>query len=281
MNGDIRWKRRVEKCKLNFLHLKVIRLSLILFVPFLFFSCEEKQSGIVHVQDKPVFDTTSRIEKKKVDTVALTDSIQSKKSALEMELDSLGLVNVQSLDSTILTDLKYSTPLNFIGVDVYGDFDQCYLQEDVAGKLVNAQKYLREKYPYYSLVVFDAVRPLSIQQKMWDTLALPPGEKIKYLSNPKHFSLHNYGAAVDLSIADQNGILLDMGTPFDFFGEKAHPVKEQELLATGELTQHEISNREILRSVMRKAGFFGIQTEWWHFNSCTREVAATKYQIVP
>lgn len=211
----------------------------------------------------------------------MIDSVQKEKSALEIELDSLGLVNVHEMDSTIRIDLKYSTPQNFIGIDVYGNFDQCYLQKEVAEKLVNAQKFLRQKFPYYTLIVFDAVRPLSIQQKMWDTIALPAGEKIKYLSNPKHFSLHNYGAAVDLSIVDDNGILLDMGTPFDFFGEKAHPVKEQELLASGELTQHQISNREILRSVMRKAGFFGIQTEWWHFNSCTREVAASKYQIVP
>jgi D-alanyl-D-alanine dipeptidase len=201
-------------------------------------------------------------------------------SALEMQLRNAGLVNVQELDSTIRIDLRYSTPENFVGMDVYGDFDKCFLQPDVANKLVKAQKILRKKYPFYSLIVFDAVRPLHIQRKMWDTLVLPPGQKAKYLSNPDSGSLHNYGAAVDLGIIDENGILLDMGTPFDFFGDKAHPEKEQELLASGELTERQVLNREILRDVMRQAGFFGIQTEWWHFNSCRRETAAQIYKIV-
>ncbi len=206
------------------------------------------------------------------------DSIQI--SSIEIELIRMGLVNIHSIDSEIVVDLRYSTTDNFIGVDVYGDFDQCYLQKDVAEKLEMAQLQLRKKYPYYSLIVYDAVRPLSIQQKMWDTLDLPPGEKIKYLSNPGKGSLHNYGAAVDLSIIDDKGVPLDMGTAFDYFGEKAHPVKEAELLASGVLTNKIIRNREILRSVMHSAGFFGIQTEWWHFNSCTREQAVMKYKIV-
>lgn len=201
-------------------------------------------------------------------------------SLVEKQLIEMGLVNIHDLDSEIVVDLHYSTADNFIGLDMYGDFNECYLQKDVAEKLAEAQKFLRKRYPYYSLVVYDAVRPLHIQQQMWDTLVLPPGQKIKYLSNPENGSLHNYGAAVDLSIIDENGIPLDMGTPFDFFGEKAHPVKEKELLESGELSQRQVFNRELLRSVMRQAGFFGIQTEWWHFNSCTRTVAAEKYEMV-
>ena len=208
------------------------------------------------------------------------DSVSRKISSIERQLIEMGLVNIHDMDSGIVVDLRYSTTENFIGLDMYGDFDQCYLQKDVCEKLVLAQKFLRERYPYYSLLIFDAVRPLHIQQQMWDTLKLPPGEKIKYLSNPGNGSLHNYGAAVDLSIIDEHGIPMDMGTPFDFFGEEAHPVKENELLAKGILSDRIIFNREILRNAMRQAGFFGIQTEWWHFNSCTRAVAAEKYKIV-
>ncbi|HET6992521.1 MAG TPA: M15 family metallopeptidase [Bacteroidia bacterium] len=255
----------------------MIRPPYLVLILALLTACGEKPREISQHPVSLPKDTFKISVKTKIDSVV---SVPVKISGLETQLCSLGLVNIHSLDSTIRVNLKYSTADNFIGIDVYGEFNQCYLQPDVAEKLVMAEKFLREKYPFYRLIVFDAVRPLSIQQKMWDTLVLPPGEKIKYLSNPKNFSLHNYGAAVDLSIIDENGIQLDMGTPFDFFGEKAHPVKEQELLAAGELTGREIANREILRDVMRKAGFFGIQTEWWHFNSCTREVAATKYQIV-
>lgn len=217
-----------------------------------------------------------------------TDSVKSVEkdsavveiSPIEKQLIEMGLVNIHDLDSGIVVDLRYSTTDNFIGLDMYGNFNACYLQEDVAEKLVAAQQFLKKKYPFYSLVIYDAVRPLHIQQQMWDTLKLPPGQKTKYLSNPGNGSLHNYGAAVDLSIIDENGIPLDMGTPFDFFGEKAHPVKEKELLESGELSQRQVFNRELLRSVMRQAGFFGIQTEWWHFNACTRVVAAEKYPIV-
>ena len=235
-----------------------------------------------HDKPAPAASLPGKDSAKKADTaVKIIPRAPVKRiSEIEKELISLGLVNVHDLDTTIRVELRYSTPDNFIGIDVYGDFDQCYLQKDVAEDLVKAQAYLRKKYPFYSLVVYDAVRPLHIQRKMWDTLVLPPGEKIKYLSNPDNGSLHNYGAAVDLSITDENGIPLDMGTPFDYFGEKAHPEKEKELLASGELSMRQVLNREILREVMYRAGFFGIQTEWWHFNSCRREEAAQKYKIV-
>jgi D-alanyl-D-alanine dipeptidase len=230
-------------------------------------------------------DTTILVKRDSVKAdsvkVVVKDSVIPEISPIEKQLIEMGLVDVQRLDSGIVVELRYSTTNNFIGLDMYGDFDKCYLQKDVAEKVVLAQKALRKKYPFYSLVIYDAVRPLHIQQQMWDTLDLPPGQKTKYLSNPGNGSLHNYGAAVDLSIIDDNGIPLDMGTPFDFFGEKAHPVKEKELLESGVLSQRQVLNRQLLRGVMREAGFFGIQTEWWHFNSCTRAVAAEKYEIVP
>ena len=115
---------------------------------------------------------------------------------------------------------------------------------------------------------------------MWDTVKIPMAEKTKYLSNPKYGSLHNYGAAVDISIVDEKNIPLDMGTSYDFFGELAYPEKEQQMLREGKLTQQQIDNRKLLRAVMQKASFFNIQTEWWHFNSCTREFAAQNYKII-
>jgi D-alanyl-D-alanine dipeptidase len=248
------------------------------FFPFvltlLVFSCSTNNSK----QEEPAPVIYNAIKQDTV--VKRTEPVAPRISAIEQELIGLGLVDVNTMDSTIKVDLRYSTTDNFVGVDVYGDFDKCYLQKDVAEKLVHAQKILHEKYPFYSLIVYDAVRPLHIQRMMWDTLVLPPGEKTKYLSNPDNGSLHNYGAAVDLSIIDENGIPLDMGTPFDFFGDKAHPVKEKEMLEQGILSEREVFNREMLREIMRKAGFFGIQTEWWHFNSCRREEAAQRYKIV-
>lgn len=198
----------------------------------------------------------------------------------EQALLDAGLVNIQTIDSSIVVDLKYSTRDNFLMKDVYGDLNRAYLQKDVANKLRQAEQLLKAKFPYYSLIVYDAVRPRNIQVRMWDSIAVPAYEKSKYVSNPRNGSLHNYGAAVDLSIIDDNGIALDMGTPYDFFGELAYPREEQRLLAEGKLTHKQLSNREILRDAMQQAGFMPITTEWWHFNSCSRNEAAAKYKIV-
>ena len=199
---------------------------------------------------------------------------------LERSLIDAGLVNVKDLDSTIQVDLKYSSTDNFLGIDVYGDLENCYLQPDVAKKLAVAQAALKKQYPYYRLIVYDGARPRSIQQVMWDTIQVEERERPKYLSNPKYGSLHNFGAAVDVSIVNEEGMPLDMGTPYDHFSELAYPEREEEMLSEGRLTQRQVLNRELLRSVMTEAGFFNIQTEWWHFNSCYREEARTKYEML-
>ena len=165
-------------------------------------------------------------------------------------------------------------------MDVYGDLNRCYLQPDVAQKLISCEKELKSRFPFYNLIIFDAVRPRSIQSKMWDTIAVPYSEKSKYVSNPKNGSLHNFGAAVDLSIVDQNGIELDMGTKYDYFGELAYPREEERMIKEGKLTHIQLLNRELLRTVMIAGGFFGITTEWWHFNSCNRNEAYSRYKII-
>ena len=202
-------------------------------------------------------------------------------SKLEAALQNHGLVNILTLDTTLQVDLKYTTTDNFLGIDLYGALNNCYLQPDVAEKLVAANAHLKELHPDLHLLVYDGVRPRSVQQLMWVALdSLPLKERTKYVSNPKNGSLHNYGAAIDLTIADSTGQPLDMGTPYDYFGELAYPRKEWELHKRGLLTRKQIDNRSLLRAVMYKAGFFNIQTEWWHFNSCTRAEAAKKYEIV-
>lgn len=224
--------------------------------------------------DRVSADTTVR-----ADTLVLTPVLPAK-SAIELEMEELGLVDITTLDSTIRVDLRYSTINNFTGKDMYGDLNRCYLQKEVAEKLVNAQADLRRQYPYYSLLVFDGARPVSIQQLMWDSVELPPGERQKYLSNPANRSLHNYGAAVDVTIIDEKGNELDMGTPYDFFGELAHPRKEAEYFEQGVLSEKQLANREILRSAMKSAGFSRIETEWWHFNSTSRLRAAEIYPVI-
>jgi D-alanyl-D-alanine dipeptidase len=115
---------------------------------------------------------------------------------------------------------------------------------------------------------------------MWDTLKVPIKEKTKFICNPKYGSLHNYGAAVDISIVNECGKEIDMGTCYDYMGELAYPRLETKLLKEGRLTQKQIDNRILLRSVMERSGFKHIDTEWWHFNAYTRKEAQQKFNIV-
>jgi D-alanyl-D-alanine dipeptidase len=226
-------------------------------------------------------------KEKTVVTAAVADSVHSipcvrgRLSAFEKELKEAGLIDVQSLDSSIRVDLKYSSVNNFLGIDVYGDMTAAYLQPDVAQQLVQAQKELHRLHPGYSLMVYDAARPVKLQQIFWDSIKVSRAERSRYVSNPaRGGSIHNYGAAVDVGIVDSTSKELDMGCPFDFFGVLSYPSAEARLLSEGKLTEEQVRHRKLLRTVMYKAGFYNIQTEWWHFNACTREAARKKYTIL-
>ena len=200
---------------------------------------------------------------------------------LEQAMIRQGLVDIQKIDQTILVDLKYSTIDNFVEKDVYGDLTRAYLQPMAAKKLAKASSDLQRRQPDLRLLVYDATRPRSVQWDLWNTLKhLPVNERVKYVSNPRNGSVHNYGCAVDLTLATKTGKPLDMGTKFDYFGELAYPEKEDQLLKQGKLTKKQVENRRLLRSVMRTAGFSSLKTEWWHFNALSRVEAKKVYKIV-
>jgi zinc D-Ala-D-Ala dipeptidase len=244
--------------------LRTVVLSILLFCP-----------GLLYADDRPLFNET--------------------------HLAQHDLVDVQMLDSSIQVRLMYATPDNFLGKNVYGDFHKCYLRKDVALKLIYAQKMLTAKQKGYHLLVYDALRPRRIQYAMWDIVKGTPMQG--YVANPHSGSIHNYGAAVDLTISDEQGVPLDMGTPFDYFGAKAQPryesfflapelivrqhldaaVKksiEDDLKKSGKLTASQVKNRRLLRAVMEQAGFINISNEWWHFNGYADDVVRSKYDII-
>ncbi len=196
-------------------------------------------------------------------------------------LDGLGLVNVQDVDSSIVVDLKYATSDNFMNKDVYGCLRRCYLQPDVAQRIKDSQAFLKSIDSTLSLKIYDGLRPRSVQQIMWDLLDMPIEEKTKFVSNPQNGSLHNFGAAVDITLIDiATGKELDMGTPYDYIGINAWPTKEPMLLAEGVLSREQVDNRKLLRKVMKHSSFINIQTEWWHFNACNRAKAYEIYTII-
>lgn len=200
---------------------------------------------------------------------------------LEQKLIAQGLVDVEKIIPGIKVELKYSTTDNFFGKDVYGDHVRCYLQPVVADMLGKAQAALRKDYPNLTLLVYDGVRPLSVQQILWDDLDKPDSIKPLYVSDPKIGGLHNFGVAVDLTIFDiEAGKPLDMGTAYDYFGYPAYPDRELQMLAEGKINRAQVANREILRKVMKGAGFTGIGSEWWHFNAFSRKEAGEKFALI-
>ena len=191
------------------------------------------------------------------------------------------LVDVQLINPSIQIDLKYATKDNFMRKQLYFNIDRVYLQPDVALRLSKCQNLLKKINPNYNLLVYDGVRPLSVQKTMWDALdTIPPVQRGKFVSNPKNGSVHNYGAAVDLTICDKNKVPLDMGAGYDDIREIAYPSKEEYYLKKGLLTHYQVKNRKLLRKVMESQNFKNIPSEWWHFNACSRKEAKLKYKII-
>jgi len=251
--------------------------SIILFIVLIFIM------GCESVADKnyPV-DSVKTMDEMDTTILTIEPSIEIVDTCYWYDyLDGLGLVNVQDVDSTIVVDLKYATTDNFMNKDVYGCLRRCYLQPDVAQRIKDSQAFLKSIDSTLSLKIFDGLRPRSVQQYMWDILDMPMEEKTNFVSNPKNGSLHNFGAAVDITLIKiASGEELDMGTPYDYIGINAWPTKEPMLLAEGVLSQEQVDNRKLLRKVMKHSSFINIQTEWWHFNACSRVKAYEIYTII-
>jgi D-alanyl-D-alanine dipeptidase len=200
-------------------------------------------------------------------------------SKSERCLKEMGLINVRDSLSQIIVDLKYSTIDNFIGIDFYGDMTNAYLQYECLLKLENAYNILQENHPGYTFIVYDAARSVEAQQLMWDSVDVPANIKHWYVANPQRGSIHNYGMAIDISIVDELGNVLDMGTDFDFFGELAYPNKTDYFYQNGELSEVQYNNRQLLFTVMSKAYLYVSKTEWWHYNAGSLDYSKNKYKI--
>lgn len=200
-------------------------------------------------------------------------------SKTAQSLKAAGFVNIHDLDSTIQVDLMYSRADNFTGKVLYTDLKEAYLHPKAAKALVVAQQLLKAERPDLSLKIYDAARPMHIQQRMWNVVKGTPQQN--YVSNPKNGGgLHNYGMAVDVTLCYENGDTLDMGTVIDYLGKWAHIDIEDDMMIKGIISNEAYNNRRLLRDIMKRAGFKALRSEWWHFNYITRAEAKAHYKVI-
>ena len=78
---------------------------------------------------------------------------------------------------------------------------------------------------------------------------------------------------MDLTLTDLEGNELDMGTCFDYFGKLAwHGAKG--------ITQEQMLNRLMLKTVMEEAGFRPFEKEWWHYKLRGEPYPETSFDFI-
>ena len=163
-----------------------------------------------------------------------------------------GLVSLLQLQPRPLFELRYASPYNFLGSTLYAELNP-QLRCQVALALQLVQRDLAAQG--LGLKVWDAYRPLAVQQRMWEAI-----RDERYVSNPAvNAGRHTRGTAVDVTLVNRSGQELPMPTGFDDFTEAAH---RQAPGTTPERARH----AQQLQDAMKRRGFQGLPSEWWHFD---------------
>ncbi|MBE9055220.1 M15 family metallopeptidase [Sphaerospermopsis sp. LEGE 08334] len=178
-------------------------------------------------------------------------------------------------------------PYEKLGAD-YGGYSAYFLRASVVENLIEAQNYLQLLHPGWYIQIFDAYRPVAVQQFMVDysfaqavqargliesDLSTQQREEIWQqvyeiwavpsldMNTPPP---HSTGAAVDITLVNENGEVVNMGSPIDEMSERSHP----DYYAHSDAHRHQEyhHHRELLLNVMLKAGFQRNPREWWHFS---------------
>jgi len=254
------------------------QLLFICIAIFIFQNCQnatpEKQQEELPL---PTIDTVStpvsKIENKPADTIKEIVTIapllvnpkpipSEKKAKIADTFNPKDWTEVTDLDASILLDLRYATTNNFMEEKVY-ECGRCFLRHKVAEAIVKAHQDLQKQG--MGLKMFDCYRPRPIQWKLWNKVPNP-----KYVADPRKGSMHNRGSAIDLTIVDENGEQLDMGTKYDYFGKEGWTFYK-------DLPEEVLNNRKLLRETLAKVGLKHIKTEWWHFAYRSKRYAISDF----
>lgn len=164
------------------------------------------------------------------------------------------LVNIQTIEPSIVVELRYAGSRNCAGKPLYPPDLPAQARPEVARRLAEAQTMLRPLG--YSLKIWDAYRPRNAHAQLWQF-----SPYVDYVADPASGgSLHTWGVAIDATLVDRNGKEVKMPTDFDDFTPAAS------LYYKGPDPEVR-KNLHTLQRAMGHAGFYGMRTEWWHFVS--------------
>ncbi|WAL61114.1 M15 family metallopeptidase [Thermocoleostomius sinensis] len=168
----------------------------------------------------------------------------------------------------------------------YGDKSPYYLRQTVVERLLQAQAALQDRCPRWRIQIFDAYRPLAVQQYMvnysFAQVVADQGLRLDELteaqrercwqqvyqfwavpsSDPTTPPPHSTGAAIDVTLVDAIGAVVDMGSPIDEMTPRSYPNYFADQVGGSRFHQH----RQLLRHSMEFAGFRQHPREWWHFS---------------
>ncbi|MEH2410320.1 M15 family metallopeptidase [Nostoc sp.] len=171
---------------------------------------------------------------------------------------------------------------------IYGEHSPYYLRQSVIENLLQAQNYLDLLHPNWRIQIFDAYRPIAVQQFMVDysfaQAVQDRGLTEVELSTKQRQEIweavyeiwavpsldkktpppHSTGAAVDVTLVDDAGQIVDMGSPIDEMSERSHT--DYYANSDRQQAQKYHARRQLLWDVMLKVGFQRNPKEWWHFS---------------
>lgn len=170
-----------------------------------------------------------------------------------------GLTDYSQYD--LVVSMKLSTRETTIGEPFY-DTNLCMVQYDLIPMIQKAVELFAKDG--YRIVIYDAYRPTSVQQRWFDVVRVH-----KWVADPSigMGGIHDRGTALDISLIDMNGNLLEMPTPMHTFTEESSRLSPT-------MTQKARDNMNYMLNVMLQCGFTYINSEWWHFQDVN-----TKYYL--
>ncbi len=178
-------------------------------------------------------------------------------------------------------------PYQKLGADYQGK-SPYYLRQSVLDSLIEAQNYLQIIKSGWKIKIFDAYRPIQVQQFMvnhtFNLLLQEKGLKFEELSteikdniwqevyqfwavpnhNPATPPPHSTGAAIDVTLVNSEDKTINMGGAIDEVSEISYPNYYQN---SNNLIEQEYHNKRVLLDqIMGYVGFLRHPNEWWHFS---------------